>query len=158
MDAWFGALTSLIGVAVGAIATYVSQDRMWRRTTRRDLYGGFVGGCNAAFEAALAVRYAVRHKDYITATERAERWDSANSQVGQVAATSAQLTLVAGTKTREAARRLADYLTDLKSELYLADGGHKELLGTDEYRAQYQSLLDAFLAAASRELGLSTRR
>jgi hypothetical protein len=154
VDAWFGALSSLIGVAVGAVATYMSQDRMWRRTTRRDLYGGFVGKCNTAFESALTVRYAIAHKDLVTSTGREERWNLVNSQIAELAAVSAQLGLVAGGTMREAARRLDRYLTDLKTDLYLADGGRKALLAVDEYRREYETLLDGVLSAASKELGM----
>jgi hypothetical protein len=152
VDAWFGAVSSLAGVAVGAIATNVSQERLWRRTTRRDLYGSTAAKCNVAFDSLLAVRYAIRHKE-LGKPELDRRWNAANALVSDASAVSAQVVLVSGRATRKAARRLEEHLQALVKELYGVQSDNGEPRPADTYRDEYAPRLTDFLSAATRDLG-----
>ena len=97
-SAWLGVIASLGGVIVGAIATYLSQAFLWKRTTRRELYGSFVGRSNVCRDELLDVAYAIRRK--LPDNERRERWEKANAQMAEVSSLAAQVSMVATMATR----------------------------------------------------------
>jgi hypothetical protein len=150
---WLGAISSLAGVIVGSIATYLSQQLLWKRTTRRELYGSFVGQSNVCREQLLDVAYAIRWK--LPEDERNARWERANAQMAEVSSLAAQVSMVATRGTSTAAEALEKQLTDLKNELYShnKDGTTPET--GQKYRDALYPVAAAFVAAASRELGIA---
>jgi hypothetical protein len=159
-DIWVGAIASLLGVIVGtigtSIATYLSQERLWERTTRRELYGSFVGGSYVCLDRLLDVAHSIREK-LPKDKEYSARWEQANTQVAETSALAAQIAMVAGDETRDAADALIDYLSGLKSTLYHKDRDPNEgpPKSGREYQDEYSKTRDHFTAAASRELGIA---
>lgn len=150
---WFGAIVSLSGVIVGAVATYFSQERLWKRTTRRELYGNFVGLSNICRDLLLEVSYAIRHK--LPEGERNARWTRANEQIADVSSHVAQVSMVATTRTRRAAEALEQHLLELRIELYKHTKNDTASEASSVYRDAYRAVLDDFIAAASMELGIT---
>jgi hypothetical protein len=150
---WLGAISSLAGVIVGSIATYLSQEHIWKRTTRRELYGSFVGRSNICREQLLDVAFAMRWK--LPEDERNTRWDRANAQMAEVSSLAAQVSMVATRRTSSAADALEKQLSDLKNELY----NHNKNGTTPETGQKYRDAIHpaavTFIAAASRELRIA---
>ena len=155
-SAWLGVIASLGGVIVGAIATYLSQAFLWKRTTRRELYGSFVGRSNVCRDELLDVAYAIRQK--MPENERKERWDKANAQMAEVSSLHAQVSMVATVATRRAAKALEDNLSSLKAELHHHNRDDTRPKKAEEYLDAYGAVLKKFTAAAGRELGLAQTR
>lgn len=152
---WFGAISSLVGVVVGAVATYVSQEHLWKRTTRRELYGNFVGLANVCRDLLLEVSYSIRRP--LPKNEQDLRWEKANARTAEMSALAAQVKMVAGSGTREAANELEKHLIELKSTLHHhnKDGTRPE--ESKIYRDRYTPVLDGFFSAASKELGFARK-
>jgi hypothetical protein len=168
-DTWVGVVASLGGVTVGAISTYVTQERLWRRTMRRELYGDYVGKSNLCRDALLAVRSTtekkVSHAKEVPRDgpspweeELKTRWSAANMLISETSALSGQVSLVAKEATRTAAEGLERHLRHVQTELD-AHNKRKTAPGAEEdYRTGYESVRQKFLSAASREIGIARRR
>jgi hypothetical protein len=150
---WLGAIASLSGVIVGAIATYLSQVLLWKRTTRRELYGSFVGRSNVCRDQFLDVAWAIRRK--LPASERNERWEKANAQIAEVSSLAAQVSMIATTKTRGASEALERNLSELKAELYTHNRDGTTPKPASAYLDAYSVVLRNFITAAGRELGIA---
>jgi hypothetical protein len=158
---WIGVVASLGGVTVGAVTTYLTQDRLWRRTTRRELYGSYLGKSTVCHDALLAVRSTVKRK--VLAAEESgstenhlrARWDAANREMAETSALSGQVSMVATEPTRTAAEKLEQHLRDVKAELDRNNKARTEPRSYEDYRAEYASLREEFLAAASKELKIA---
>ena len=150
-NVWLGAIASLSGVIVGAVATYLTQVLLWKRVTRRELYGSFVGRSNVCRERFLDVAWGIRQK--IPANERNERWEKANAQMAEVSSLGAQIGMVATIKTCSAAEELERILSDLRTDLYRNNRDGTTPKGAEEVRQAYGAALKAFTAAAGKELG-----
>jgi hypothetical protein len=150
---WLGAIASLGGVIVGAIATYLSQVLLWKRTTRRELYGSFVGRSNICRDQFLDLAWAIRRK--LPATERSERWEKANAQIAEVSSLAAQVSMIANTKTRNTAEALDRNLSELKDELYTHSRDGTTPKPASAYLDAYSTVLRNFIAAAGQELGIA---
>lgn len=155
VNIWFGAIASLVGVVVGAVATYVSQERLWKRTTRRELYGNFVGLTNVCRDLLFEVSYSMRRP--LPKNEIDLRWEKANARTAEMSALAAQVAMVATSETREAADNLEKHLLRLKSTLHdhHTDGTKPE--ESKIYRDKYTPVLKAFFSAASKELGFARK-
>jgi hypothetical protein len=158
---WLGAISSLSGVLIGAFATYFSQKGIWKRTTRRELYGNLVGKSNICQEQLLDVAFAIRQKqashgrnsrweDQLNA-----RWEKANVGMAEVSSLAAQVSMVATTSTRAAANALEKNLSDLKTKLYRHNKNRTEPASGDRYRAAFKPVQEDFIEAASRELRIA---
>jgi len=160
MDAWFGFVSSLAGVVVGAAATFATQEAAFRRTTRRDIYGTFASRCNAARDALLDVRHSVKHDT----KEKSDLWHAANAKVSEVSSQSAYLGLIARDRTSQAAETLEEHLMQLKQEFATADMNRNKVdpakvVKEDlEYRDAYDPLLREFHSAAGDEIRIRRRR
>jgi hypothetical protein len=150
---WLGAIASLGGVIVGAIATYLSQVLLWKRTTRRELYGSFVGRSNICRDQFLDLAWAIRRK--LPATERSERWEKANAQIAEVSSLAAQVSMIANTRTRNTAEALDRNLSELKDELYTHSRDGTTPKPASAYLDAYSTVLRNFITAAGRELGIA---
>ncbi len=150
---WLGAISSLAGVIVGSIATYLSQELLWKRTTRRELYGSFVGRSNVCREQLLDVAYAIRWK--LSDDECNTRWERANAQMAEVSSLAAQVIMVATRGTSSAAEALEKNLLDLKNELYNHNKNGTTPETGQKYRDAFDPVLRTFVAAASRELSIA---
>lgn len=150
---WLGAITSLSGVIIGAIATYLSQKGTWKRTTRRELYGNLVGQSNVCREQLLDVAFAMRWK--LPEDELNARWEKANARMAEVSSVAAQVSMVATTDTRAAAEALETNLSHLKDELYRHNKNKTEPAKGQNYREAFKPALNAFIAAASKELRIT---
>jgi H+/Cl- antiporter ClcA len=146
-----GVIASLSGVIVGAVATYLSQVLLWKRTIRRELYGNFAGRCNVCRNQLLDVEFAIRK---LGQHERDERWERANAQIAEMSSLAAQVSMVATTATRNAAEALERHLSDLKDELHARNKGTPPR-ATPEYLAEYSTVFRKFIATASKELGIA---
>lgn len=150
---WLGVIASLSGVIIGAIATYLSQALLWKRSTRRELYGSFVGQGNVCREQLLDVAFAIRSK--LPEDELNARWEKANARMAEVSSLAAQVSMIATRGTRSAAEALEANLSDLKNELYRHNkNGTKPETG-QKYRDAFNPVLRSFVAAAGRELGVA---
>jgi hypothetical protein len=155
-----GAIASLSGVIIGSIATYLSQERLWKRTTRRELYGNFVGKSNVCRDSLLDVAYALRRlsrgeRAARWIDERNTRWKKANEQIADVSSLAAQVSMVATAGTRSAAEGLEQHLQRLRVELY--DHTKNDTMPETAliYHDAYSVVLKTFVTAASRELGIT---
>jgi hypothetical protein len=150
---WLGAITSLSGVIIGAIATYLSQKGTWKRTTRRELYGDLVGKSNVCREQLLDVAFAIRWK--LPEGELNARWEKANAGMAELSSLAAQVSMVATTGTRAAAAALDGNLSQLKDELYRHNKNKTEPEKGQVYRAAFKPVEEGFIEAASKELGIA---
>jgi hypothetical protein len=151
---WLGAISSLSGVIIGTIATYLSQKGIWKRTTRRELYGDLVGKSNICHEQLLDVAFAIRR--HLENDELTARWQKANVEMAEVSSSSAQVSMVATTGTRAAAKALAANLSNLKDELYRHNKNKTEPASGKEYREAFNLVQDNFIEAASKELRITS--
>lgn len=152
---WLGAISSLSGVIIGTIATYLSQKGIWKRTTRRELYGDLVGKSNICHEQLLDVAFAIgRHLEN---DELNARWQKANVGMAEVSSAAAQVSMVATTGTRAAAKALAANLSNLKDELYRHNKNKTEPASGREYRETFNLVQDNFIEAASKELRITSK-
>lgn len=158
---WLGAISSLSGVLIGAFATYFSQKGIWKRTTRRELYGNLVGKSNICHEQLLDVAFAIRRKlenDELKARWEEQldaRWETANAGMAEVSSLAAQVSMVATTSTRAAAAALDRNLSQLKDELYRDNKNKTEPAPARDYRAAFKSVQEDFTEAASKELRIA---
>jgi hypothetical protein len=150
---WLGAIASLSGVIIGAVATHLSQVLLWKRTTRRELYGTFVSRSNVCRDQFLDVAYAIRWN--LPEHERNEQWEKANAQVTEVSSLAAQVSMVATAETRRAAEELEGNLSDLKTELHNHNRVGTPPKAASTYREIYDAALRKFTVAASKELGVA---
>jgi hypothetical protein len=122
-----GAAASLVGVAVGVAATYFGQVRQWKRTTRFEGYRRFAGGCKLALDCLLDVRHALVRD--LSATEINDAWQRANAEVRNVRRLFGEMEAGPGPrwrsnarrsfeKTGKAAKELETYLIDMSEELF----------------------------------------
>jgi hypothetical protein len=153
---WLGVIASLSGVIIGAIATYLSQELLWKRSTRRELYGSFVGQSNVCREQLLDVAFAIRSK--LPEDELNARWEKANARMAEVSSLAAQVSMVATRGTRSAAEALEANLSDLKNELYRHNKNGTNPETGQKYRDAFNPVLRSFVAAAGRELGVARAR
>jgi hypothetical protein len=150
---WLGAISSLGGVIIGAMATYLTQKGIWKRTTRRELYGNLVGRSNVCREQLLDVAFAMRWK--LPEEELNARWEKANAGMAEVSSLAAQVSMIATAGTRGAAEALEANLSDLKNELYRDNKNNNRPKSGQEYRAAFNPVLRDFVAAASKELRIA---
>jgi H+/Cl- antiporter ClcA len=155
-SAWLGVIASLGGVIVGAVATYLSQAFLWKRTTRRELYGSFAGRSNVCRDELLDVAYAIRRN--LPENERTERFEKANAQMAEVSSLAAQVSMVATMATRSATEALEGYLSSLKAELHQHNRDGTTPKKSEEYLVAYSAALKSFTATASKELGIARTR
>jgi hypothetical protein len=152
-SAWLGVIASLGGVIIGAIATYLSQAFLWKRTTRRELYGSFVGRSNVCRDEFLDVAYAIRRE--LPERERNERWGGPTPRWQRFPPLAAQVSMVATMATWNAAEAFEGNLSDLRTELHKRNREGTTPTDSQEYRDSYSAALRNFTAAAGKELGIA---
>jgi hypothetical protein len=168
-DTWVGVVASLGGVTVGAVTTYVTQERLWRRTMRRELYGEYVGKSNLCHDALLAVGSTTEKKVSHAKTvprdgpspweeELRIRWSAANTLMTETSALSGQVSMVAKEATRTAAEGLERHLRHVQTRLDAHNKGKTAPGDEKDYRTGYDSVREKFLSSASREIGIARRR
>jgi len=150
---WLGTISSLGGVIIGAMATYLTQKSTWKRTTRRELYGNLVGKSNVCREQLLDVAFAMRWK--LPEDELNDRWEKANAGMAEVSSLAAQVSMIATAGTRGAAEALEANLSDLRTELYRDNKNNNRPKSGQEYRAAFNPVLRDFVVAASKELRIA---
>src|SRR6266487_5693500 len=72
---WFGAISSLGGVLIGAWTTYLIQKANWKRETRRQVYANFAGESRIWLESIQRVKSAIEWN--FEPFKREPHWDRA---------------------------------------------------------------------------------
>ena len=182
MDAVFGAVSSLagvaiggaaslLGVALGAAAAYFGQVRQWKRITRFEGYRRFAGSCADALDCLLDVRHALVVDDF-SQFEINAAWQRATTRFATCRGFSARwrpLPVRGGLQrsrarqsfesTQKAAKALRDYLTDVKATLFALHQSRqkpekREGAGEETYQDEFEKYRDPLASAADEELRL----
>jgi hypothetical protein len=149
------ALGSLIGVIVGALTSFLSQDRHWKRETRRQVYGTYVGKAITWLDALFRVAFTIREE--WNPRERAPWWDHANEARVEVAALLGQVGMLANRSTRDRAMAMDAYLQNLHDEIFKHEMSSTVPNSDEMHRGTFHKLLEQFIAEAGRELRISRR-
>ncbi len=152
-DIWLGAVITLSGVIVGAIATYLTQKNLWKHATLRELYGNFIGQSKVCHDRLMDVAYAIRRR--FSEQECNDRWGKANAQMAEVSSLAAQLSMVAATTTRSAAEELEKLLSDLRGKLHTHHTDGTTPPETQFYLDRYNAVVGKFISAARSELRIA---
>lgn len=158
------AISSGATLAASAIAGFFGSDvmrrritadeRLWIRSTRREIYGRFAGRCNAALQSLLDLRYGLErhHKE----ADIDARWVGANARVEEVNDLIGEVELLASmTTTETTAKKLVEHLRKIKDHLYSAQKGTEPLRRGEDIRREYDSLVAQFISAASTQLEIA---
>lgn len=146
------ALASLVGVIVGALTTFRSQDRHWKRETRRQVYGAYAGKSITWLDALVRVAFTVR--EGWSPQVREPWWDLANAARVEAAALQGQVGMVAARSTRDRAAALDAHLQNLHDEIFMHERSGTSPNDGGRYREDFRPLLELFITAAGKELGI----
>ena len=153
-DLWVAAI-GLIGVAIGAATTYVTQTSLWRRTARRELYGEFAGQSSLCRDALLDWRHAIKHNG------SNDKGKKATERMAGLASVTAQVRIIASEPTSEAAIEVENHMMTLKRYFFEYEEDRrkpeqersKQIGEYEDYLKECRDRLNAFVTAANRELG-----
>jgi hypothetical protein len=159
------ALSALLGTALGGVIgggwAYLSAARQWRReqairwdATRREVYGSFLGRCNACHGSLCAVAWAIHPKRRLSQTEIDARWSEANDLYSEMTSAKGEVDLLATGPTQKAADAIQNRLDELKLDLYRHDRDRTAPGSEREYEPVYRKATNEFLLAARAELKL----
>jgi hypothetical protein len=144
---WFGSISSLLGVLIGAGATYLIQSLNWKRETRRQVYANFIGESRIWLDSIERVRFAIEHKF----PDCRPHWDRANAGRAQVFGLRAQAEMLGTEPTREAALNLEQSMESMNKGI----AGYNDLAhppDAEAYKEEFNRCLNKFRDAAIAEL------
>lgn len=150
---WFGSISSLVGVLIGAWTTALIQERNWKRETRRQLYADFVGESRTWLDSIGRVSFAIEHG--FSNAELVPHWDRANAGRARVFGLRAQIEMLATKPTHKAALDLELSMEDINKKIYNYGDDLAHRPDAKAYREEFDCCLEKFLHAASAELHLS---
>lgn len=121
--------------------------------TRNEVYGKYIGSCNAYFIALCEVSRAV-HRDHPKLPEASRTSEHLRTEG---AALKGQLDMLAGSSTRAASDQMQTSLDELNALLYerirkMHEVPPPEPLETERLRVDYKLVQDGFLNAVNQEL------
>lgn len=156
-EQWPTLIGALGGALIGAGAAYTNQAIAWRRQraarwdeSRREAYARFLGSADAYFLALMDLRWSLINDP--SQVERAGR--EAHQRRSQSRMSKAELDIIAGKQTREAADNVASHLSDINMALYSAQrNATLNALSTwRQHDEQYRPIADLFVATVNEEL------
>lgn len=157
-DAWVAVAAGLGGVALGAAATYLTQERnfvwqerQWVTQSRAKVYSDFIAACRLWFAHLLKLAFTIRKQ--WDDTGRQEWWDKSNAAAASARGLLLQVKLLATTQVASAANDLIVQLAAMNTMLYNDSKGQIEPGRDEVYEARIEPVLDRFVDVARRELG-----
>jgi hypothetical protein len=153
-DAWPAVIGTISGALIGAGASYANQARQWARqhatrwdTTRREVYGAFLGKSNACHNSLCRVAWQIHPKRARNQHEIDARWREATERYSEATSLQGEVEILATAPTRLAAQIVIDRLGELKDELYHHDRDKTTPKTDRDYDAIFGPLRAEFIRA-----------